>query len=314
LESNQGKGINLTMNDVCPSRVSRYEHIVFHDGGRRRLRSWVDSARCAGAIGGAAKSADAEQISPADESFLHFVFHQGGLNIACYRPETLRRRLNACLRALRVQNIGDAARLLLKNPEKLTTAIDALIIGVTSFFRDREVFDHLSCTVLPALPRRRRIWSIGCSHGHEIYSVAMLLAEQGALGRAELLATDCRSEAIARVRNGIFDNDDLKPVPQPWLERYFVREAADWRIADPLRQAVRARVADVTTMREPGVWDLILCRNMAIYLRGSVAGRLWAQLALALRPGGFLVLGKAERPACCSRLTPVAPCIYRRSY
>jgi chemotaxis methyl-accepting protein methylase len=63
---------------------------------------------------------------------------------------------------------------------------------------------------------------------------------------------------------------------------------------------------------EPGHWDLILCRNLGMYLKADLAGQLWNRLARALRPGGWLVLGKAERPMGASILSAVSPCLYRR--
>ena len=82
--------------------------------------------------------------------------------------------------------------------------------------------------------------------------------------------------------------------------------------AAPLRTAVQWRTADVMRVQEPGVWDLILCRNMAMYLRPEASGKLWDLFERALRPGGYLVMGKAERPANARRLSPVGPCVFRR--
>jgi chemotaxis methyl-accepting protein methylase len=84
------------------------------------------------------------------------------------------------------------------------------------------------------------------------------------------------------------------------------------RVRPELRAAVQWRTGDLTRMCEPGTWDLILCRNLTMYLRPDVAARIYVALEEALRPGGFLVLGKAERPIAAQRLGLVAPCIYRR--
>ena len=81
-----------------------------------------------------------------------------------------------------------------------------------------------------------------------------------------------------------------------------------------LRLAARWRTADVLAGPVPGPWDLILCRNLAIYLQPDANARLWAGLESALRPGGFLVTGKAERPAgpAAARLRAAGPCVYRK--
>jgi chemotaxis methyl-accepting protein methylase len=192
-----------------------------------------------------------------------------------------------------------------------------MVIGVTSFFRDASVFDHLTYTVLPALPRtprgHPRVWSAGCSDGEEIYSVAMLLAEMNLLGGTYLLGTDCRPQAVARARAGRYEHRAMRDVPLAWQRNYFEGDGdAHARLRCEVRSAVQWRTGDVTRLCEPGAWDLILCRNLTMYLRLDVAGRIWSAFEDALRPGGFLVLGKAERPIGAQRLGLVAPCIYRR--
>ena len=78
------------------------------------------------------------------------------------------------------------------------------------------------------------------------------------------------------------------------------------------RSALRWRVADLLRAPEAGTWDVILCRNTTMYLRAEVAAGLWQKFEALLRPGGVLVLGKAERPAGSRRLQPAGPCVYRR--
>ncbi|HYO09905.1 MAG TPA: protein-glutamate O-methyltransferase CheR [Tepidisphaeraceae bacterium] len=246
-----------------------------------------------------------------------WLFEQAGIDGRAYRTETIRRRLGACLRALRVGSPAEARLLLQRDRAKVQVAVGALVIGVTSFFRDAGVFDHLTYTALAALPRpprARRIWSAGCSDGEELYSVAILLAEMNLLDDgATLLGTDCRAHAISHARQGRYVGAQLRDVPQVWRERYFEPiGAGGYRVLPRLRDAVQWRTADLTRLHEPGAWDLILCRNMAMYLRPEVAGRLWERLEQALRPGAFLVLGKAERPVGATRLSLVAPCVYRR--
>jgi chemotaxis methyl-accepting protein methylase len=248
--------------------------------------------------------------------FLRWLFEAAGLRAHHYRPETLHRRIPACLRQLRVTNLAEARRLLERDRSKIASAIGALVIGVTSFFRDESVFTNFTGIVLPALPRppqRRRIWSVGCSDGEEVYSVAVLLAEAGLLPGSHLLGTDCRAPAIARAREALYGAAALRTVPSRCWDKYFLKDQTQLRIAPQLRAAAHWRVADVTQTREPGGWDVILCRNVVMYLRPDVAGAVWHEFERVLRPGGFLILGKAERPTGTPRLSLVAPCIYRRS-
>jgi chemotaxis protein methyltransferase CheR len=190
-----------------------------------------------------------------------------------------------------------------------------MVIGVTSFFRDPGVFDDLRQIVLPVFlgtSRPLRLWSAGCSDGAELYSIAILLDELDLLRRCDLLGTDCLPGAIDRAREGSFAADVLQSMIPSRIDRHFVRESAGCRVAGHLRDAAAWRVADVTRAIEPGSWDIILCRNLPMYLRPEHAGRLWQRLAQALRPGGCLVVGKAEHPG--GKLNKIAPCIYRREH
>ena len=292
---------------------SRFEHVVFHTRARRS--PCLDLSPSRDEFPPYEADPALPTLDGAELAFIAWLFERAGMNHRSYRPETLRRRVSACLRALRVDSLVKARQLLVLDPGKIQVAIGAVVIGVTSFFRDAAVFHELATTVLPAISSVSsplRIWSIGCSDGEEIYSVAMRLAEMNLLDGSQLLATDCRGPAIRRVRSGVYPAEVVRQVDPILRDRYFELEEKSWRIVPRLREAVQARVADVTAVREPGVFDLILCRNMAMYLRSTVASQLWVELEHSLRPGGFLVLGKAERPI-GTRLVPVAPCIYRKN-
>ena len=267
------------------------------------------------------------------DAFFAWIFLEAGLSARHYRPLSLLRRLPACLRALRVDDVAQARRLLRRHPQFISVAVGALLLGVTEFFRDANVFEALEAG-LPALLRASaadgnrplRVWSAGCSDGAELYSVAMLLAELCALQRCELLGTDCRREAIVTATKGVFSATGLRGLPAAMIDRYVLPDAGAnvmsgegsklHRIDERLRGAVRWLQSDLLGGPQPGPWDLVLCRNVAMYLEPLAADRLWRGIVSSLWPGGLLVLGKAERPsaAAARELSPVAPCIYRRRY
>jgi chemotaxis methyl-accepting protein methylase len=178
------------------------------------------------------------------------------------------------------------------------------------------VFDLLRDCLIPTIAGTRRslhAWSAGCSDGAELYSLALLLAEVDMLDNSYLLGTDCRSDALERARSGYFDCEAVKQVPAPLLTRYFRPQGRGYQVVAQIRAAVHWRTGDVLMTPEPGVWDLILCRNTAMYIRAEATKLLWEQFEKRLRPGGMLVLGKAERPVGAKRLSPVGPCVYRRN-
>jgi len=254
-------------------------------------------------------------LSLSEQDCLRRLFRLAGLDLDDYRPETIKRRIPACLRAVRVEHTNEIGPVVQRHPQLLDVALSALVIGVTSFFRDPATFTALNERVLPELLAHNagpRVWSAGCSDGAELYSLAMVLAHRGALQRSSLLGTDCRVDAIVRAKEGCFDPAAVKNVPAEFLGRYLSFNGARWRVHPYLRTAAHWRSGNVLTTPAPGPWDLILCRNLAIYMQPAAVERLWGQLEQSLRPGGFVVLGKAERPNGTRELVQIVPSIYRR--
>lgn len=253
-----------------------------------------------------------EETEP--DAFLAWLLERAGLDHRAYRGSALQRRLPACLRQLRVPT-GEAARALLeRRPELLPFAVGTVLIGVSHFFRDTAVFDGLAREALPALLRtggRLRICSLGCSRGQELYSIAMLLAEAGALGRCELLGLDCRDEAVAAAERGVYTDGEVAMVAPARRQRFFEPVNGHWAIKPELRRATRWMRGDLFAPRGE-TWDLLLCRNVMIYLRPATAERVWAGLRERLAPGGFLVTGKAEKPPASAPFLRVAPSLFLR--
>lgn len=312
------------MNEAAAQAVC-FRHVVFPDsiGGYGRALNASPREPIEGHVCPLAPPQFPPPLSPAAEAFIRWLFIRAGLGFHHYKPETLARRLPACLRAVGAASPVQARLLLRRRPDLLEHALEALLIGVTSFFRDEGVFAALRRHVLPEVvggwrgrgaDQPLRVWSAGCSSGAELYSVALLLLEQGALWpqRCELLGTDCRAGAVARAAAGVFEPGALKGLPRDLFREFFVCDEDHYRVRADIRSAVHWRRGDALAAAEPGPWDLVLCRNLAIYLQPAAAARLWATLAVALRPGGVLVLGKAERPVGVAGLAPDGPCVYRR--
>jgi chemotaxis protein methyltransferase CheR len=245
----------------------------------------------------------------ADETrFIQAVFRRAGLDLERYRLPSLARRVKAALRALHCTSPLAGQALVESDAALGEIALDAFLNGYTAPFRDEAVFRDLRTLVLPELARRAegaRIWSIGCSSGAELFSLALLLAERGLLAGSRLRGSDCRRRALDAAQSGAGFTGAMPAVFEalPALvggRLEDVLERSEWRREDifrPLDMSER--------------WDVILCRNLAIYLERAAAAELWSKLTQALRPGGFLVAGRSERPSGAGRLERVAPCIYR---
>jgi chemotaxis protein methyltransferase CheR len=241
---------------------------------------------------------------------------QFGIEASAYRAGPVRRRLPACLRHLRVSSEEAAEQLLARTPALAAAAVDSLLIGVSSFFRDPAVFDALRGIVLPELLRVRRgigVYAAGVSTGQELYSVAILLDEAGALEHSELLGVDCRARAIAQAGAGAFTAEELSGLSETRRDTYFPLCGTQRAASASLRLRLAWRCGDLLQFEPPPGRQLILFRNVAIYLGAAAAGQVWGRLAARLEPGGFLVTGKAEQPPRTLPLQRVAPCIYRRT-
>jgi chemotaxis protein methyltransferase CheR len=284
----------------------------------------------------------AERSSPAPRSafplendsalFFETLCGAWGLSASHYRDSILVRRQAACLRSLRASCPIDGALLVRKDSAASERALGAVMIGVTEFFRDPVVFEALR-PLLVELRRAAepfRALSIGCSDGSELYSLAILLAEAGMLSNVRLDGLDCRPAAIRSATAGVYSAAAVKTVGPELRARYFgpATRAAGARahdasrgpsvqVAEELRLICRWTVGNAFNLPpavdQPGTRDLILCRNLGIYLTPESAAELWARCIEQLRPGGLLVTGKAERPPAHIRsaLERAGPCIYR---
>jgi chemotaxis methyl-accepting protein methylase len=285
-----------------PAPITGYGPHVYFSGaaGARKTRTALLS-------GGCKLSQPAENTA----GLMAFLFAEAGLDVSRYRAAALERRHAACLRALGASHPEHAQKILQNKPERLAAAIDSVLLGVTDFFRDRDVFEGLGNSVLPqilATTARPRIWSAACSSGQELYSVALMLEHAGALEVCELLGTDLRPEALrlaVRARFPVPSGDGLNGCR-------LHRRGNHVEIPEHTRRRIRWARRDLFRSAEQGPWDLILWRNMAIYLTPDAAQEVWQRLATELKPGGFLISGKAERPPRGLGLERIAPSIYRK--
>jgi chemotaxis methyl-accepting protein methylase len=250
------------------------------------------------------------------DPFLVWLLGEHGLSAEMYRAGVLQRRLPACLRQLRVTSTTAARQLLERKPHFRARALSALLIGVSEFFRDTGAFDALRHTFLPRLLQARgpvRALSLGVSQGQELYSIALLLAEAGILGASELRGIDCRRDALDHARFGLFEDKEVASIDPELRKRYFIRHPDRWQVVPAVRDRIHWSLGDVLAWQEPALWDMILFRNVAIYMEPQAVQPVWARIAAQLCEGGLLVTGKAERPPQGLPFIREAACIYRRS-
>jgi len=202
-----------------------------------------------------------------------------------------------------------AARLGQPNQAALAQqVVEALLNNETYFFRDRAMFDQLSMGVLPALAERRQgvkrlaIWSVGCSTGQEVYSLAMLFAEQPTRWRdwtIDILGTDVARSVVLAAREGSFSQFQIqRGLGVAQMVMFFEETRTGWRANESLRKMVRFEPHNLLdTPPDPGRFDLILCRNVLLYFDRATRQRAFERLAAALAPDGRVMLGAGETTA-----------------
>ena len=238
-----------------------------------------------------------------------------------YKRATVLRRIERRLQVTAQPDLAAYYNFLQGHPDETKALLGDMLIGVTNFFRDREAFEALERDVIPNLvksledsvPHREevRIWSAGCSTGEEAYSLAMLVAEQLALdasgAKMQVFATDIDERAITHGRNGVYPEAIITDVPPPRLRQYFAKEKNQhYRVRKEIREKVL--FAKHSLLADPpfSQIDLIVCRNLLIYLDREVQRDILQMFHFALRPGGYLFLGSSESAdGCLDLFVPV---------
>jgi chemotaxis protein methyltransferase CheR len=185
--------------------------------------------------------------------------------------------------------------------------VEAMTNNETLFFRDPRVFAMLKNTILPELAARRAsdralsIWCAACSTGQEPYSIAMLLREQlPSLSGwdVQLIASDISRDVLARARAGRYTQFEIsRGLPAHMLVKYFQQFQSSWEISAQLRAAVVFQEMNLThPWPKLACMDLIVMRNVLIYLDVDAKKRILAKATRLLAPGGYLVVGGAETP------------------
>jgi two-component system CheB/CheR fusion protein len=220
-----------------------------------------------------------------------------------YKEGTLRRRIERRV-AMAAIDMYRYLDMLRDDPNELNVLATDLLINVTSFFRDPDVFDRLSGTIVPELIRGRprdqpvRIWIAGCSTGEETYSLAMIFQEQITAAKSDVklqvFASDVDADAVARAREGVYPEAIEADVSPRRLARFFLKDDHGYKIAPELRALVVFTVQDVLIDPPFSRIDLVSCRNLLIYLRPDAQAKVISMFRFALREGGILLLGSSE--------------------
>lgn len=229
-----------------------------------------------------------------------------GHDFSLYKTTTVYRRIERRMGLHQINGIVSYVRYLRDNPLELELLFKELLIGVTSFFRDPAVWEQLKDEAIPALLESRpsgvqlRAWSAGCSTGEEAYSLAIAFKEvvhqlhpKGDFS-LQIFATDLDPDAIDKARQGVYLPNIEADVSPERLSRFFIKEERGYRVSKEIREMVTFATQNLIMDPPFTKLDILICRNLLIYLTPELQKRLMPLFYFSLAPGGVLLLGSAE--------------------
>ena len=252
-------------------------------------------------------SSQAVQQSDGLEKIFLLLRSQTGHDFSQYKRNTVVRRVERRMAIHQIDSLEDYLRYMQLTRGEADALFRELLIGVTSFFRDVEIFDEVQKQVIPRLFEGKtagsviRVWVPGCSTGEEAYSIAILLRERmdelKENFKVQIFATDIDRDAIDHARSGVYPGSIVADVSPERLAHFFDQEQSDgstYRVHKTIRDMLIFSEHDLIKNPPFSKLDLISCRNLLIYMGAELQKKLMPLFHYALNPGGMLVLGSSE--------------------
>lgn len=243
------------------------------------------------------------------ETISELVRKNYGLSLTDAKKPLIYSRLSKRLRSLGLKSFAEYCDYVVSDigATEQNQMLSALTTNVSHFYRENHHFELLEKHILPPLISRARdggrvrLWSAGCSAGQEPYSIAFTLLklcpEAGALD-IKILATDVDEDILARAKAGVYAEEDLGKISADrarWMEPLGGTTDSHRIAGDPRKLVVFTKLNLVGTWPKTNSFDVVFCRNVAIYFDRETQGTLWQRLADRLAAGGYLITGHSER-------------------
>ena len=246
----------------------------------------------------------AEQGGTTLEAVLDFVKESRGFDFTGYKRSTIERRIGKRMQEVGTERYDDYLDYLQLHQEEFAQVFNTILINVTGFFRDSQIWDYLAEEVVPELVRSRppdapiRIWDAGCASGEEAYTIAMVfvrvLGDEAFRERVKVYATDVDEEALDQARHAAYLPRQIEDVPPEALERFFERTDQRYVFRKDLRRCVIFGRNDLVQDAPISHIDLLVCRNTLMYFTVETQAQILRRFHFALNDDGMLLLGKSE--------------------
>ena len=227
-----------------------------------------------------------------------------GVDFSEYKSATIKRRLTRRMAVLRTETLDAYIKFLQETPSEAKALCEEVLIHVTSFFRDPQVFEHLQAKAFPAIMKHKkpgdpvRVWVTGCSSGEEVYSVAIslleFLGEKFPKTPVQIFGSDVSEKAIETARTGFYRESSLRDINPGRLNRFFVKVEDGYQISKLVREVCVFVKHDLARDPPFSRLDLVSCRNVLIYFDLALQKRVISTFHYCLNMPGFLLLGRTE--------------------
>lgn len=248
---------------------------------------------------------DEEAISESDKEFapvFDLLEKKTGVDFADYKINTIKRRLYGRLNSLKINSLKGYLEHINDNPTEVDNLFNTVLIGVTQFFRDPELFNELRHQLEKHISAKNeknlRVWVPGCATGEEAYSIGILihniLGNQIKEWSVQIFATDIDDEAISTARRGLYPKESIESLSEEYLRHYFIEGNNGFEVIKEIRSLILFSRHDLSSNPPFLKLDLISCRNLLIYFKLDLQKRVLPIFHYALLSDGLLFLGKSE--------------------
>ncbi len=243
-------------------------------------------------------------MDSAFEALLIYLRQSHNFDFTAYKRPSLMRRVQHRMQMIKIGSYSDYDEYIKANPQEFNCLFSTIEINVTSFFRDINAWKYIAGSIIPriiaskAANEQIRVWNAGCASGEETYTLAILLAE--ALGveqfcaRVKIYSTDIDQEALSQARLGNYFSREIVGISPTFLQKYFEQVDERYIFNQDLRRSLVFARHNIIEDAPMSKIDLLVCRNVLIYLDSESQTKALARFHFSLRNNGFLFLGTSE--------------------